>query len=107
MQNRNPRSIPAVDYGVFAENIKKYHLTCSKLDIAYNVSDSRCWTALVNPEAENLLVTFHVNKYNLGDRYFDILSSTKSVSDIFVEDIYDSIDLIINKNTSVATESEQ
>lgn len=105
-KQKKPRSIPTIEFSTFAENIKKYHLECYKLDIVYHVSDSRCWSALVDPKGENLIVTFHVNKYQLGDRYFDILSSNKAAADILIEDIYDSIDLLINKHREVATEVE-
>lgn len=89
--------IPVVEYKTFEDNIRKYNLSSAKLDIVYHVSDHRYWTAIVNPGKENLFVTFHVNKTQIGDRFFDILSSNKTATDIYVEDIYDAIALLVSK----------
>lgn len=99
--------IPIVEFLTFCENIKKYHMECYKLDIIYNISDSRCWTAIVNPGTNNIFVTFHVNRYVLGDRYFDILSNDKVMANIYVEDIYDSIALLTGYNTTVEEPSNE
>lgn len=91
--------IPVVEYKTFEDNIKRFNLECYKLDVVYHVSDCRYWTAVVNPKKENIFVTFHVNNTQIGDRFFDVLSSEKTISYVYVEDIYDTIDLIVNKDT--------
>lgn len=88
-----------VDYATFASKIKHMEVNVLKLDIVYNQSDHRCWTAVINPGRENIVVTFHVNKYGYKNSfYFDILFQDKVYLDIYVEDIYDVIQNIIQKS---------
>lgn len=88
---------PIVEYKTFEDNIKRYELTSTKLDMIYNISDHRYWSAIINFGKENILVTFHVNKSNIGNRYFDLISSDRVITNVLVEDIYDTIDMLINK----------
>ena len=93
---------PITDYPTFEGKIEKYDHTCKKLEISYNKSDSRCWSAIIQPNKENVFVTCHANKWEYGDRLFDIISSSKVVFDVDPEDIYQTIDLIINKTATVS-----
>lgn len=45
-----------------------------KLNVIYNESDTRCWTAIVRSGKDNIFVTYHVNKEEYGNRGFDILA---------------------------------
>lgn len=88
-----------IDYQTFAGRIKKSDLDIYKLDTSYPTADTRCWTALINQGTDNILVTFNVNRYQPGNQYFDILSKDKVITDIYVDDIYDTIDLLIKPKT--------
>lgn len=85
-----------IDYSIFQGKIEKYECKCFKLDIYYSKGDSRCWTALVNQNTDNIFVTHHINKYDLGESSFDVISSEKIITDIDPEDIYQTIELILN-----------
>jgi len=86
-----------IDYQTFASKLKSDGYTVQKLDCVYPIQDTRCWTAVVNPGEENLIVTFIINRYNIGNHYFDILSSSRSITDIYSSDIYDVLDSILKK----------
>ena len=85
-----------IDYKTFASRMKKNDIRVFKLDTTYAMADTRCWTALINEGTDNILVTFNVNRYAIGNQYFDIMSSKKIITDVYVDDIYDTIDLLIN-----------
>lgn len=85
-----------IDYTTFESAIKNLGLSCTKLDIIYNVSDHRCWTAIINPGQNNILVTFSINKHKLGDHYFDIITDNRTAMDVWTDDIYDIIADITN-----------
>lgn len=85
-----------IDYAIFQSKIEKYECKCQKLDIYYNKSDSRCWTALINPDTDNVLVTQHINRYDLGDTSFDVLSSEKNITDVDIDDIYQTVELLLH-----------
>ncbi len=102
-----PQQNPIIDYATFEAKIEKYDHVCRKLEISFNKADSRCWTAIINPNKENIYVTCHANKWEYGDRLFDILASGKIVLDVDPEDVYQTIDLIINKTTSVVVADKQ
>jgi hypothetical protein len=84
-----------VDYSIFQGKIEKYECKCYKLDIFFNKGDSRCWTAVVNPNTDNVFVTHHINKSDLGEATFDVISSDKIITDVDPEDIYQTIELIL------------
>ena len=86
-----------IDYGVFQGKIEKYECKCEKIDIFYSKADSRCWTAIINPTKECIFVTYHINKNEYGDSLFDIVASTRSMTDVDNEDIYQTIELLLNK----------
>ncbi len=81
-----------LDYQAFINGLGKLNISVSKLDIGYNRADSRCWTAVINPGKDNVLVTFHANKRHLGDQTFDVISSEKIYTDLDPEFVYDVID---------------
>jgi hypothetical protein len=87
-----------MDYPTFANNIQKTH-TIQKLGLIYNYTDTRCWTALIDRGVSNVLVTYHVNKYELGTQYFDIFYSGNVLSDIETDEIYDTLDMILDGQT--------
>ncbi len=69
-----------MDYPTFNNNISKTPNKITKLDLSYNHSDGRCWTALINPESQNIVVTYVVNRYEIGHQCFDIQSSNAALS---------------------------
>jgi hypothetical protein len=86
-----------MEYSKFADNVKKIDCSVIKIDIAYNQSDSRCWSALLNQNKDNIVVTHHLNKYDYGTQTFDIFSSDKIITDVETEDLYDTLDLLIKR----------
>lgn len=83
-----------IDYNTFASRIKSSGHTIHKMDISYPMADTRCWTALINQGKDNLLVTLNINRYQVGNQYFDVLFDSKIITDIYVDDIYDTISLL-------------
>jgi hypothetical protein len=83
-----------IDYTTFAGKLQKNDLDVFKIDIAYPLADSRCWSALINRNTDNIVVTFSVNRQQYGDKSFDIFYDNKILTDIAVDDIYDTIDLL-------------
>jgi hypothetical protein len=53
------------------------------------MADCRCWTAVINPESDNILVTFVVNRLKHGSYYFDIITQDRTSLDVYAADIYD------------------
>jgi hypothetical protein len=84
-----------IEYGTFQSKVEKYECKCQKLDVFYGKADSRCWTAIINPNKENLFVTYHINRYDIGDSSFDVLSSEKILLEIDPEDIYQTVELLL------------
>ena len=80
-----------IDYPTFESNIKAFGATSAKLDVIYNHSDHRCWSAVVDPGKSNIIVTFTLNKGDHGTYYFDIITQDRTSMDIYVDDIYDII----------------
>lgn len=85
-----------IDYNTFASRARKNDLHVTKLDISYPIADTRCWTAIINQGTDNVLVTLNVNRYQFGNQYFDILSSSKTITDVYVEDVYETLELLLN-----------
>lgn len=81
-----------IDYQAFSSILKDNGCTVSKLDIIYNISDHRSWTAVVNSGTDNIIVTYTINKNGIGNRYFDVITDKKVLTDIYVEDIYQVIE---------------
>jgi hypothetical protein len=71
------------------------------MDIYYTRGDSRCWTAILNQGKDNILVTYHYNKDYLGHQCIDILSSERSMIGIEPEYVYDIIEELVNKTSTV------
>lgn len=94
-----------MDYPTFFNNIKKTPNSINKLDLSYNHGDCRCWSAVINPESQNVIVTYVINRYEIGFQCFDILASGHILTDVPVEDIYDVID-VVTHNRPVLLESE-
>jgi hypothetical protein len=93
-----------MDYNTFAGKIKSADCSVSKLDIVYNYTDCRCWSAIVNQGSDNIVVTYNVNRSELGSQAFDIFSSTRILTDVEPEDIYSTIEYIRSKpNISIVT----
>lgn len=96
-----------IDYHSFETEIKNLGFEITKLDINYNQSDHRCWSAIINPSKDNLIATFTINKYQYGSHYFDLITQNRTVMDIFTSDIYDIITDMIGKTPVVISfESE-
>jgi hypothetical protein len=89
-----------IDYQTFASTLKNTGFTVAKLDIIYNISDHRSWTAVVNPDSHNILVTYTINKNGVGNRYFDIIANNKVLLDVYVEDIYQVIENLTGIKTT-------
>ncbi len=86
-----------ISYEVFQAQIGKFNYKSTKLDVVFNTSDHRCWAALISPEKENIFVVHSVNKYDLGDSYFDIITQDKLITDVDLEDIYDELGVLLGK----------
>lgn len=95
-----------MEYNTFAGNVRKSNCTVVKLDVAYNHSDSRCWSAIVNQGTDNIIVTHSINRAEYGAHVFDIFTATKVITDIEVEDVYEAIDLIVNRSSFVIEQPE-
>lgn len=89
-----------IDYTTFALKIQELGYNTHKLSIVYPIGDSRCWSALVNPNAENLLVTYFTNRTDLDHNSFDIMTSNdmeRSMhTDVPVDDVFSFIDNLIS-----------
>ena len=85
-----------MDYNTFANNLQKSGFTVNKLDIVYTYADTRCWSVVINPESDHVIVTYNINRYDIGTQLFDIFYSKAILTDIEIDDIYDTIDLITN-----------
>ncbi len=81
----------------FKKNLSNVDVKVVESGFYYNRADSRCWTLRLNPDTDNIWVTYHVNKEYLGDQSVDILSSEKTMIGIEPEYVYDIIDEIITK----------
>lgn len=86
-----------IDYQSFASRIRSNGSSVTKLDFSYSIADTRCWSAIVNQGTDNIIVNFVTNRYQLGNQYFDILTSNKVITDIYTDDIYDVITSITKK----------
>lgn len=84
-----------VDFSTFHSKMTNYGCKCVKLDVIYNVSDHRCWTAIINPSQENIVVTFHMNRTDLGERMFDVQTQNDVFEDIYTDSIYDLIESLL------------
>ncbi len=94
-----------IDYNTFESHVKDLGCSVIKLDIVYNISDCRCWTAVVNPGLDNILVTFVVNRLKYGSYYFDIITQDRTSFDVYADDIYDILSNLTGK-TPVLIELE-
>jgi hypothetical protein len=92
-----------IDYNTFESHVKNLGYQVFKLDVNYNQADHRCWTAVINPGAENFLVTFTINKGNFGAHYFDLVTQDRTIMDIYTSDIYDIITDLLGKTPVVLT----
>lgn len=79
-------------FNEFKKVVSNNHfLECVRLPIIYHESDSRCWTAIVDPGNLNIMVTYHVNKGNIGSSGFDMISSYKKSTLIPESELMDEI----------------
>jgi hypothetical protein len=104
-----------LDFTTFKSKVETLGAKVQKLDIIYNQSDSRVWTAIVNPSNEVLMVTGHINRvlannpnpFNMGNKSFDIISSSSTNINVHPEEIYDTItDLLEEKEIVQPNEVE-
>jgi hypothetical protein len=86
-----------IDYQTFSSRMKSNGHTVHKMDITYPLADTRCWTAQINKGTDNILVTLNVNRYQIGNQYFDILADSRNIVDVYIEDIYDTVNLMIRE----------
>jgi hypothetical protein len=86
-----------MEYHSFAGKVKNANCSVTKLDLVYNQADCRCWSAIVNQGNENIIVTFNVNRSELGSKEFDILSSNRILTDVDPEDVCDIIEYMTQK----------
>lgn len=86
-----------IDYQTFASRMKSNGHTVHKMDISYPISDTRCWTAQINQGKDNILITLNVNRYQIGNQYFDILADSKNITDVYIDDIYDTVNLLVRE----------
>lgn len=91
-----------IDYNTFESHVKNLDANCFKLDINYNMADHRCWSAVVNPGQENIIVTFTMNKDRYGTYFFDIITQDRTSMDVYAVDIYDILGDLLHKNPVAA-----
>ena len=83
-------------YEDFSDRLKSdCGITSEKLDIVYNESDSRCWTALIGKESTNIFVTFHVNRGDLRIKNFDILGNRKQMVEVPTSEVFGIISELV------------
>ena len=83
-------------YDDFKRELKnKCGVHSTKLDILYNEADSRCWSAVIGKDSENLMVTFHINRGDLGNKNFDLLGSNKQLIEVPEWNIYSTISSLV------------
>lgn len=99
VQPQFTRSAEMLDFPTFKNKLGKYNIDAHKLDVVYRVHDCRSWSALINPGKENIFVTYIVNRDEFNSRSFDIITDDRLTSGIEEDDIYQRLDLIINKET--------
>ncbi|HRO65918.1 MAG TPA: hypothetical protein PKU78_06850 [Candidatus Dojkabacteria bacterium] len=92
-----------VDYNWFVTQAKKHELDIVKLDVIYPMTDTRCWSAVINPNRDNVIVTFNINRYNVGNGYFDILSSSKNIVNVYISDIFETIETVLSDSGNYMT----
>ena len=93
-----------MDFLTFQQKVGKYEIQSQLLDIMYKHSDPRAWSAVVNPGTHNIVVTYFINRKDLGERNFDIISSRRNFYEVDTDDVFQTLDLIVNhddKNTVV------
>lgn len=104
-----------LDFTTFKSKVETLGAKVQKLDIIYNQSDSRVWTAIVNPQNEVIVVTGHINRvllndpneFKMGHKSFDVLSSSQTNINVHPEEIYDTItDLLEEKELIQPNEVE-
>jgi hypothetical protein len=86
-----------LDYQTFKSKAQQYECEILKMDIIYHLSDHRCWSAIINPGKENIIVTYGINKYGPGTRYFDVITSDRIYSDVYQDDIYALLESFLGK----------
>lgn len=86
-----------ISYEVFQAQIGKFNYKSQKIDVVFHTADHRCWAALISPEQDNIIVVHSINKYDLGDIFFDIITQDKVITDVEPEDIYDEIGVLLGK----------
>jgi DNA-binding sugar fermentation-stimulating protein len=96
-----------LDFPTFKGKLGKYDITASKMDIYYKQHDPRAWTAIINSGVENILVTYFINRNDIGERNFDIITENKSYKEVEEEDIYQTIDLLVKKTPPTETTNRQ
>lgn len=86
-----------MDYNTFAGKVKSSDCSVTKLDLVYNQADCRCWSALINQGKDNIVVTHVINRFDYGSQLFDIFTPNKVLTDVETEDVFDTIELLVNK----------
>ncbi len=83
-------------YDEFSKRLKETTgLQSLKLDIVYHESDSRCWTALIGEGVNNILVTFHINRRDFGNKNFDIMASRRQLIEVPVSEAFEIIETLV------------
>jgi len=86
-----------MDYHTFAGKVKNSNCSITRLDLIYNQTDCRCWSAIINQGKENIIVTYSVNRSEFGSKEFDILSSNRILTDIEPDDVCEIIEYMTQK----------
>lgn len=83
-------------FELFAKIIdEKLGLKTKRLDVSYNEADPRCWTAIIGKDATNIIVTYHVNKTEYGERGFDVLHAKNPIINVSESDILTTLKELI------------
>jgi hypothetical protein len=83
-------------YDAFSKQIEEScGIRPKRLDVTYNESDSRCWSAVVDKDNTNIIVTYHVNKGDYGNRCFDILYTKNPILNVEEGEIFDTLKTLI------------
>ena len=96
-----------MDYNNFSGRLKNTNYTVTRQNISYNQLDTRCWTAIINQGTDNIFVTYNVNRYDIGTQYFDIISSNRILTDVEVDDVFDTIEYICKKSPLLVDQPQE
>jgi len=88
--NKKPKKW-AMTVEEFSKKLDDASIIVNKLEIKYAKYDSRVWTAVVNPNMDNIIINYHINKEELDQETFDVFASNRIVYDLDLDSVIDTI----------------